>query len=279
MRQRRVTITGTGGQLGSALQRRFGADWVIDRIARPETDICDWPAVRTRIAHFLPDLVIHAAAATDVDLCETQPDTAFRINALGTRNVAHAAASVGAELVYVSTNYVFDGEKPGPYHEFDVVRPISVYGASKLAGEQEARGALARCHVVRTAWLYAPSGRNFALTMARLMAERDHLTVVADQFGNPTSADDLAGAIAEVVTNAPYGVHHAVNAGSASWYEWAVAIAQLLERQVVIEPIPASAWARPARPPANGVLTSLSLPTAGIELPDWRDALVRTLRS
>lgn len=277
VRTRKVTITGANGQLGRALVAAFSGPCEIDGIVRSETDIRHWSDVRNRIASFQPDLVVHAAAATDVDGCESNPAAAYAINALGTRNVARAAALVEAEMVYVSTNYVFDGEKSEPYHEFDPVQPISVYGASKLAGEREALAATSRCHVVRTAWLYAAEGRNFVLTMRGLIGERDRLTVVADQVGNPTFAGDLAHAITSIVAHASFGIHHATNDGVASWHEWACEIAKLIGSSAVIEPIPASAWPRPARPPANGAMTSLSLPASGITLPDWRDALRRCL--
>jgi dTDP-4-dehydrorhamnose reductase len=277
MRARRLTVTGARGQLGRAIVGICSENWLVDRIASAETDIRNWNQVRDRIAAFQPDLVIHAAAATDVDGCEAHPQFAYEINALGTRNVAQAAAQVDAEIVYVSTNYVFNGEKSDPYHEYDHTKPLSVYGASKLAGEREAMAATYRCHVVRTAWLYDAEGSNFVRTMSRLMAERDHLTVVADQFGNPTYATDLASAIISVVDRAPFGVHHVTNAGVASWFEWACEIAALSGSSTTIEPIPATAWPRPARPPANGAMQSLTLPMVGIQLPDWRDALRRCL--
>lgn len=274
---RRVAITGATGQLGRALIERFSERWCIDPLDRATVDICSWHAVRDRIAWFQPDLVIHAAAATDVDGCEVRPAEAFAVNALGTRFVAQAAALVDAELIYISTNYVFDGEKTSPYHEFDHPRPISVYGASKLAGEQEARAATQRCHILRTAWLYSGTGRNFVQTMRRLMRERERLTVVADQFGNPTYVADLADAIGQIADRPVYGVHHVVNAGSASWHTWAAEIAALIHARTTLEPIPGSEWTRAATPPANGVLESLSLPALGIEMPDWRDALRRCL--
>jgi dTDP-4-dehydrorhamnose reductase len=242
-----------------------------------DVDLRQWQSVRDRIAWFKPDLVLNCAAATDVDRCEREPEWAFAVNTLGTRHVAQAAALVGAELVQVSTNYVFDGAKADAYHEFDHPNPCSVYGASKLAGEAEAFAATSRCFVVRTAWLYAPQGRNFVLTMRRLMAERPVVRVVNDQWGNPTLAEDLAVGIAEIVASASYGVYHVVNRGVASWYDWAVEIARQTEAAVAIEPIPAAEFPRAATPPSNGTMTSLVLPGLGVELPDWRDGLRRCL--
>ena len=273
----KVAITGASGQLGRALLAQLPEHWVVDALDNPRLDICDWRDVSSRIEDIEPHLIIHAAAATDVDRCERDPGWAYRMNALGTRNVARAASHVGAGLVYVSTNYVFDGELDRPYHEFDQPNPISHYGASKLAGEREI--AAAECWIVRTAMLYAPEGRNFVNTMRRLMAERDRLSVVHDQFGNPTYAIDLAAAIIELVDVAPTGVYHTVNTGRASWYEWAAEIKRITSAEVDLDPIPASAFPRDADPPRNGELTSLALPAYGIELPDWRDALVRALRA
>jgi len=275
--RRRVAITGTTGQLGRALVAANSGSWDILAVNRSDTDLSDWRTVRDRIAGFAPDLVIHAAAATDVDGCERDPAMAYLGNALATRHVARAAAACDAHLVYISTNFVFDGSKSNPYHEFDVPNPINTYGASKLAGEVEAREVTNHCFVIRTAMVFAPEGRNFVLTMQRLMTERDRLTVVNDQFGNPTYAPDLAGAIVALIDRAPFGTYHVTNAGSTSWHSWACEIAAITAATSVIEPIPASSYPRDATPPANGVLESLALPQLGIELPDWRDALRRCL--
>jgi dTDP-4-dehydrorhamnose reductase len=275
--KRRVAITGTTGQLGRAIVAAQSDHWDILHLNRHDTNFVDWPVVQARVMGFAPDLVIHCAAATDVDGCERDPEMAYLGNAVATRNVAQSAAASGAQLVCVSTNFVFDGLKRSPYHEFDIPAPISVYGASKLAGEAEARLATARCHVVRTAMVFAPEGRNFVTTMQRLMAERDRLTVVDDQFGNPTYAPDLAAAIVDLIDRAPFGTYHVTNAGSASWFEWAREIAAITGSRTDIQPIPAADYRRDSTPPANGVLESLTLPQLGIELPDWRDALRRCL--
>jgi dTDP-4-dehydrorhamnose reductase len=276
-RVRSVVISGTTGQLGRAVQRRQDAHWDIAAVNRGDVDFSDWRDTRDAVVFHRPSLVIHCAAATDVDGCERDPDGAFVANALATRHVAAAAALCEAPFVYVSTNYVFDGTKSDPYHEFDAPNPISVYGASKLAGEAEARGTNVRSFVVRTAWVYAEEGRNFVVTMRRLMRERDRLSVVADQTGNPTFAHDLAEAIVSIVDRAPYGTYHVTNQGSASWYEWASEIARIEGVSLPIQPIPAAEYPRAATPPANGTLTSLALAGVGVELPDWRSALRRCL--
>ncbi len=277
MGQRRVLITGAGGQLGRALQRLNRPDWNVAPLTHSDLDVRDWQAVCERFHTLSPDLVIHAAAATNVDQCEREPDAAFESNAVATRNVAQASALVGADVVYVSTNYVFDGRKPTPYHEFDRPNPISVYGASKLAGELEALRATPRCYVVRTSSVYAEQGRNFVRTMIGLMDQHDRITVVNDQQSNPTYASDLAAAIAQITERAPFGIYHATNEGIASWHDWAVEIAKRTGATTEVARIPAAEFRRDAEPPANGALVSLSLLKLGIELPNWRDGLERCL--
>ncbi|HUG14390.1 MAG TPA: dTDP-4-dehydrorhamnose reductase, partial [Thermomicrobiales bacterium] len=220
----RIAVTGLNGQLAQALLMlsKTGAD--IFALSRPEVDITNWASTRDAIARARPHVIVHAAAATNVDKCEQDPKLAFEVNALGTRHVAQAAQRVGAVLVYVSTNYVFNGASVNPYHEWDVTAPINVYGASKLAGEHEALGGTRRCFIARTAMLYSNTGSNFMLTMRRLMTERDEVRVVADQYGNPTDAGDLADSILSMIDRAPYGVYHLVNEGTASWFDWACEI-------------------------------------------------------
>jgi dTDP-4-dehydrorhamnose reductase len=228
---------------------------------------------------FRPDVVIHAAAHTNVDECETKRELAYRVNALGTRNLAVAAARVGASLVYVSTNYVFDGTADEPYHEWAPVNPISVYGASKLAGEQEARDlAGGRFYIVRTAWVYAETGRNFVRTMLRLSAEQPELRGVNDQIAQPTYAADLAAAIAALISTSVYGIYHLTNAGACSPYDWAIETLRLAGRaHVPVRPVPAAEFPRPARPPANGVLHNWAGTALGITLRPWQEALADCL--
>ena len=275
MRKQTVLLTGANGQLGKAMQATSPDRWDIVPFTSSDLDIRDWRAVRDAYARVKPDLVVHAAAATNVDRCEREPDWAYSVNALGTRHIAKAAALVGAALVYVSTNYVFNGNKSSPYHEFDLTDPISVYGASKLAGEFEAVRASNRYWIARTASVYAEHGTNFVATMRRLMEELPRITVVDDQYSNPTYAADLASAIVQIVEHAPFGTYHVTNAGTASWHEWASEIQRLTGAQCDVAPIPASEYTRDAQPPANGTMISLALDGYGIEIPDWRDALQR----
>ena len=273
----RVAVTGASGQLGRALIALAGDDWDITGTSSSHVDVRDWNAVRAWIATVRPDFVIHAGAMTDVDGCESRAEDAYAINALGSRHVAAAAARIGAQLVYVSTNFVFDGELDRPYHEFDQPNPMSVYGASKLAGEREVLRQGSAAYIVRTAMVYDETGHNFVNTMKRLMAERESISVVADQFGNPTFAPDLATGILELLRFRPPGTYHLTNTGSTSWHGWASEIARLTDFGGSVEPIDAASYVRAATPPANGVMTSLAWPEAIEHLPDWRDALARCL--
>ncbi len=266
----RIFITGISGQLGQALQRALSSHKLIAP-QESEADIAD-PAIVARIVAARPDVVVHAAAYTDVDGAEARPDRAFAVNALGSRHVAQGVADARARLIAVSTDYVYDGTKIGPYREDDPVAPLGVYGASKIEGEREALKACPDAVIVRTAWLYG-RGKNFVETILRLANERDELRVVDDQVGSPTFAGDLAQVIAALVGRPCSGVYHAVNAGSCSWWAFACEILRLsgMERRVV--PIRSSELARSAKRPTNSVLDCGKLATLGIHLQPWQTAL------
>lgn len=271
----RVLITGANGQLGRALQQTSPVEYLA--LSRTELDVTEFDAVWSRASDYQPDLIIHSGALTDVDGCERDPDAAFKSNGLGTQNVASVAAEIGSRLVYISTNFVFDGTKDRPYHEFDCPNPISVYGASKLAGEIAVRTTCPRHYIVRTSMVFDGSGRNFVNTMLRLAGQRDALRVVSDQYGNPTYAGDLAKAIWKLIERPAFGTYHLTNTGTASWHDWAVEIFKQTGKQIRVEPIAAADYQRPATPPRNGVLANLSARSLGITLPHWQDALARCL--
>lgn len=272
----RVLITGGTGQLGRALLRVrpsvecFAPD-------QRQLSLTEFDALSSQVKQYGPDLIIHAAAMTDVDGCERDPESAWRVNALATQHLAATAQNVGARLVYVSTNFVFDGEASEPYHEFAAASPISVYGASKLAGEDAVRALCPQHYVVRTAMVYDETGRNFVNTMLRLAQTHDRLTVVHDQFGNPTYAHDLALAIWKLIEQPSFGTFHLTNQGVTSWFDWAVETFRLANIDICVEPIPGADFQRAARPPRNGALMSLAAAARGIELPPWQDALARCL--
>ncbi len=248
-------------------------------------DITDNPAVRTLFAELQPDLVFHGAAYTNVDGCERDPDLAYKVNSLGTWAVASAAEAVGAALVAISTDFVFDGTKTTPYTEFDAPNPLSAYAASKLAGENLARSSCRRCYVVRTSWLYGVHGKNFPYTVINLAKTKPELPIVGDQFGTPTYSIDLVNAITEIVATGLYGVYHVSNKGQASWEEFARAIlAKTNLAQVPIVPITSDDYARRfgslTRRPAYSVLRHYALELMGRDtLRPWEDALEAFLAS
>jgi dTDP-4-dehydrorhamnose reductase len=272
----RVVITGHKGQLGRQLQNAFASHELLC-LDRPENDITDLGLTRL-ITAFGPDLVLHAAAYTDVDGCEENPDKAFLVNAVGTQNVALSAKQAGAALLYVSTNEVFDGTRRDLYREWDQIGPVSVYARSKAAGEQIVRELLDRFYVVRVAWLFGPGGVNF-VTKILAAARRDGvLRVSADEFGNPTYAPDVSAAIIRLVATEHYGIYHLTNSGFCSRYEFASEILRLAGRlELPITPILSAEWPRPSRPPLHSMLANTNGAALGIALRPWREALAEYL--
>ena len=262
----RILITGAGGQLGRSLRDALGTHELALR-TRTELDIADLDAVRRVVDDVEPTLVINAAAYNAVDAAETEPEAAYRGNALGPRNLAVVTASRDLPIVHVSTDYVFDGRADRAYTEFDRPNPRTVYGASKLAGETAVREANPRHYVVRTAWLYEAEGKNFANTMIGL-ADRDEVRVVSDQYGSPTYVPHLAGGIASLVDSAAYGTFHIVNNGAASWFEFTTELYRAMSIDTPVVPVSTADFPRPAERPRFSVLTTLQQPR--IELPDWR---------
>jgi dTDP-4-dehydrorhamnose reductase len=282
----KVLITGADGQLGLDLLdalEEHGHEAV--PLERRHLDIADEVAVHGTVESHEPEVVVNAAAWTDVDGCEDDPARAHRVNALGPWWLARACARTGARLVTISTDYVFPGVAPVDgagrsrgWNEFDAVAPINAYGRSKAAGEQLVRGSLAQHHIVRTAWLSGARGSNFVATMLRLGRERGHLAVVDDQVGSPTCTRDLAAAIVELTGSDHYGTWHRANTGSCSWYELAAAVFELARVEVDLVPQPSTALDRPAPRPAWSVLDQTHAEAAGLmALPHWRDGLRRLL--
>jgi dTDP-4-dehydrorhamnose reductase len=277
----RIAVTGANGQVGRALQQvvaESGEDEVIP-FASAALDVSDASAVRDTLVPLAPDCIIHAAAYTDTDACEVQQERAYTVNALGAGYVAAAAAAVGCPLIAISTNYVFDGQRDEPYDEFDVPNPRSVYARSKWAGEVAAARAGARLLIVRTAMIYAEEGRNFIRTMLALAERGTPLRVVADQWGQPTYATDLARGLLALARQPYPGVYHLTNVGKASWYEWACATFRMAGLSPDVSPIPAAEFPRPCTPPANGMLVNRAAAKLGITLSPWQDALHRCLIS
>jgi dTDP-4-dehydrorhamnose reductase len=272
----RILITGAAGQLGHDLLRILETtkDYKVIATGRHNLDITDYAKVKGFISDARPDIIIHAAAFTTVDQCEIQRDLAFKVNALGARNVASSARHIGAKLVYISTDYVFDGTKEGPYREFDTPNPLNVYGQSKLLGEQFVKEQTSRFFIIRTAWLYGIEGRNFVKTMLQLGSKGQELRVVNDQRGTPSCATDLAREIVQIMTTELYGTYHCTSQGECTWYDFAVEIFRCANLEVKIRPVSTEEYPRPAKRPKNSVLDNYLLRLQGLDImPDWRDAL------
>ncbi|MDO8586748.1 MAG: dTDP-4-dehydrorhamnose reductase [Armatimonadota bacterium] len=283
----RVLVTGAAGMLGSDVCDALAGEHKV--VAADIVGNCDWLRVaacetlditHTRqtfdvIGRAKPELVVHCAAFTDVDGCERDPDKAYRVNALGSWNVAAASEQVGAAILYIGTDFVFDGEKDGHYDEFDTPNPLSHYGRSKWAGEQLVREACRKHFIIRTAWMYGERGKNFVTTILNAAAEGKHLRVVSDQIGSPTYSKDLARVIVSLAGSPLYGVYHATNSGSCSWYELAVKAVQFAGlKGVYVTPIPTSEWPTPTRRPKRSVLRHLALEMQGRDdLRPWDEAL------
>ncbi|MBN8433043.1 dTDP-4-dehydrorhamnose reductase [Priestia flexa] len=277
----KVLITGANGQLGKELVELFNNEgFEVYGFGRDEMDITNQSQVKEIIHRVQPDIVIHSAAHTKVDLAESEPEKAFAINAYGTRNVAVAAEQIKAKLVYVSTDYVFDGTGTEPYDEFSPTSPLGVYGKSKLAGEQFVRDLHSQFFIVRTSWVYGKHGANFVKTMLKLGSEKKELSVVADQVGCPTYTLDLATTILELVSTEKYGVYHVSNSGQCSWYEFAKAIFDEAGIEVQVNPCTTEEFPRPAKRPAYSVFRHQALEINNISLPrQWRSRLIHFLNN
>jgi len=283
----RLVVTGREGQVAWSLaERASGSDVQLITLARPELDLAGpAEAIIAAIQAAQPDVIVSAAAYTQVDKAEREPELAFAVNESGALAVAQAASRLGVPLIHLSTDYVFDGSKDGPYVEKDATAPTGVYGASKLAGERAVLAEHSNSAVLRTAWVYSPFGTNFVKTMLRLAADLDEVGVVADQRGNPTSAMDIADGvlrIAKNLTESPdptmRGVFHMTAAGDASWAEFAEAIFGVSSKEggpfAQVRPIQSADYPTAARRPANSRLNSVKVARIhGVSLPDWHASL------
>jgi dTDP-4-dehydrorhamnose reductase len=278
-----LAVFGTNGQIGRALAELGPPPgWTLVGFDRDRADITDAEAVRRALAEMKTGVVVNAAAYTAVDRAEAEPELAYAVNRDGAGNVAAAAAERGLPVIHFSTDYVFDGTRTSAYGEDDPVHPLSVYGASKWAGEEAVRAAHARHLILRTAWVFAPFGSNFVRTMLQLAAERDSLRVVADQTGCPTSAHCLAEAVLalapRLLAGEGFGTFHHVGAPAISWHGFAAAIFQRLAREgrkvPSLEAITTEQYPTPAQRPACSILSGAKLAAVhGIQPPDWREGL------
>lgn len=268
----RIVVTGANGQLGRELAKQ-GQEHELVLTDVDSLDITDGKATMSFFRDIKPQAVIHCAAYTNVDGAEADADGAFRVNVVGAQNIAAGCLETGARLVYVSTDYVFDGNGSRQYREFDVVNPQTVYGRTKWQGEEIVRQILGRHYIVRTAWLYG-DGNNFVRTMLRLAEEQSTLRVVDDQIGTPTSTVDLAWSIFRLLTSDAYGTYHATCQGQCSWYEFACEIFRLAGKAVEVVPVATAEFIRPAKRPAYSVLDNYMLRmSVGDPLREWQESL------
>lgn len=274
----RILVTGNHGQLVSSLIALANSEIQVIALGRPELDLVASPrTICTAIAFEKPDIIISAAAYTAVDKAEDEPERAYAINANGAQAIAQAAETLGIPVIHISTDYVFDGEKTGYYSESDTPAPRSVYGASKLEGERLVAETATRHIILRTAWVYSPYGNNFLKTMLRLGQDRHEISVVSDQYGNPTSAANIASSIIHICTRIlsgefhDWGIYHLVDGSEASWSEWAEYIFECAGMAVRIIPIKAEEYPSKATRPYNSRLSTDKLNRVfSLEASDWK---------
>jgi dTDP-4-dehydrorhamnose reductase len=272
----RVTIFGATGLLGKALMREWTGDEVRGMGSR-DADLRSKQQIEAALGKQSPDWIVLAAAYTDVDGCETNREVAFAVNCTGAANVARAAARLGSKLLFLSTDYVFDGSKNQPYEIDDPVCPKSVYGQTKAAAEAEIRKINPRFCILRTSWVFGVGGKCFPDTILRLASTRETLDVVNDQRGCPTYTVDLARAIIELCRSDASGVIQATNSGDCTWFDFATAIVAGVGLKTRVLPTTTERFPRPAPRPKYSVLSSSSLLRYGIQMPSWQEALVRYL--
>lgn len=288
---RKLLIVGYKGQLGSEIIKNL-EDNIVDfeslakanifllKRSSKELNISDRSSVLSFIQDIKPDIIINCAAYTNVDKAEEDYGKAFQVNALGPRNLAAAAESVGAKLIHISTDYVFDGEgitvngEKMPYREYDTPNPINVYGKTKLFGENYVRDFCSQYFIIRTSWLYGENGNNFVKTIIRLAREKGKLQVVNDQIGNPTNAEDLARHILKLAFTDEYGIYHCTGNGITSWYDFACKLIEYAEIDCIVEPVTSEQFTRKAKRPSYSCLDNMMLrSTIGDGMRDWEKAL------
>lgn len=273
-----VVVTGATGQLGQALQHIAGKYPDIDFhfASSQELDITDKENINAYFLKYNPDACINAAAYTAVDKAESEPEKAFAINVTGARNVAEACKEHNILMLHISTDFVFDGTKRKPYTEDDKPNPQSVYGNTKLQGEQEVQAILDKYYIIRTSWVYSQFGNNFMKTMIRLGTERDSLSVVNDQAGTPTNAVNLANALVAILRSNKhaYGIYNYSDEGSCTWYDFAKKIFEVNKISIDLHPIPTTAYPTPAKRPEYSVLDKTRIKTVfGIKINHWESGI------
>jgi len=268
----KIALTGSNGMLGYDIKNVFAKDELIS-LTRKDLDITDLDRACAIIKRIKPDYLIHAAAFTDVDGAELDPEKAYLINGIGTRNLTIACEESKCPIIYISSDYVFEGIKKEPYNEWDPRNPVNKYGLSKLLGENFVTSLTNRFYIVRTSWLYGRNGKNFVDTISRLLSEKEEIDVVNDQIGSPTYTHDLAATLKELIGRG-YGTYHAANSSSCSWFDFALEIANIKGSTTKVKPVTSEKFKRPAKRPSFSVLGSTMLKLEGLgELRHWKEAL------
>jgi len=274
-----ILLTGSEGQLGKELQKQLTEKkFDFTAVDLPEVDISKYSDIQNIITEEKPDIIINSAANNDVDGCEDNEELAFKVNAIGPRNLALMAAKVDAKFVHISTDYVFAGDAVKPYREYDNTCPQTVYGKSKLMGEEFVHRHHKKHFIIRTAWLYG-EGKNFVRTMLRLAENRDEINVVDDQFGSPTSTVDLAKVIIKLMQTEYYGLYHGTCEGLCSWYDFACKIFELKKQDIIINRVSSEEFKSPAPRPSYSVLDNFMLSLHNLNLfRNWEEALAEYIK-
>jgi dTDP-4-dehydrorhamnose reductase len=275
---KKILVTGANGQLGKELRvlSKYFSEYEFLFLSREDLPIHHYELVRNTFSAFKPDYCINCAAYTAVDKAEAEKELAFIVNAESVGILAAVSHAMHCKFIHVSTDYVYDGDQQGEHQEADATKPVSVYGESKLKGEQEAIANNPESVIIRTSWVYSVFGNNFVKTMIRLMNEREELSVVDDQKGSPTWAADLAAFIMQIVGDQKWksGVYNFSNEGAITWFEFATAIKDLLASTCRLNPIPTSAYPTPAKRPANSLMSKEKIKRVfGYTAPDWKNSL------
>lgn len=275
----KVLVTGAKGQLGIDVMKRLRTMRIEALgVDAEDFDLTDEEAVMQAVCNARPDAIIHCAAYTAVDKAEREPEVCCRVNGIGTLNLVRAALRVDAKLLYVSTDYVFDGNGDAAFEADDRKQPQNIYGLSKLQGEEAVRSLMTRFFIVRTSWVFGANGGNFVKTMLRLGNEKREIGVVSDQIGSPTYTPDLARLLCDMIRTNRFGIYHATNEGYCSWADLAQAVMIRAGRRCRVKPVTTAEYGSPTRRPLNSRLSKTSLDQAGFErLPDWQNALARCL--
>jgi dTDP-4-dehydrorhamnose reductase len=281
----RVTLFGASGLLGQELVHELSGNELssereqLTAVSSKDADVRDRARVRAVIRDSLPDWILLSAAYTDVDGCESNRDLAFAVNCEGAVNVAQTAREAGSRLMFLSTDYVFDGSKRSPYETSDARNPTSVYGESKAQAEERLIEILPEVCIARTSWLFGHGGKCFPATILKLASTRPEISVVNDQRGSPTFTRDLASALVKLCRASASGIVHVTNSGNCTWYEFAAEIVRASGMRTKVKPVTTAEFPRPARRPAYSVLSPDSLHAYNIHMPEWQDALRRYLAS